>query len=156
MSLISQNIGTDMKFIEEGELLVSAKTIEEQLASDELDKQFSTFVPFNGRVLIKHLDVNDDKVMLKKKSGIFVDLKYTDIQINSKLNVGRVIKCGKWYNFYANAWIEFFKEGDIVLFEMVSYTPVIPNKYATVPFGSVHGTLTSYEEMAQIISVVSK
>lgn len=156
MSLINAQ-GNDMRIVEEGELLVTPEMIKEQLA--DVDEDLVTVVPYGARMLVRHLNVNDDKVMIRRKSGIELDLKYTDAQINSKLNVAKIIKVGRWYNFYTNTWVDYsemFNPGDIIMFEMVKYTPIIPNKYALVPFDSIQCKLTSYEEMAKLISVVQK
>lgn len=142
------------RVIAEGEDIVQAEFLKEKInelkSLEKIDANLD-FIPYQGRLVVRYINTDELKdCFIEQKSGLLIHAK--EKQINSKMNVGKILKAGSVFNFYNNNETVFFKEGDLVFFDAVKFTILVKDEYALVPAESVYGTTKSYELAAKIMS----
>lgn len=150
---------------------VSPVPTEEELYDKELDaidillnneNEDLDFKVYGGHLLLKYigrkLNEETDERYMKTKSNLIVPVNMN--KINNKLDIGKVLGVGSIYNYQKNEWIrfenfDFFKVGDVVLFERVSYTP-FTETMCFVPFDSVRANFGVVTDTKQIANIMAK
>lgn len=146
----------EARVIDEGEDVITPEMLKENLdVNKSLENIGLDFKPFQGRLLVKTFHLQDElqKCRYRTPGGLEYDVKH--VQVNSNLMVGIILEIGQIFNMYTEKNFQYdFEKGDLIFFDAVKNTVVIPNEYYLIPPDSIYGTTRSYEIAAKMLSSV--